>query len=50
MRQLIHVGYKLAALRMKEYLELLDKNKDVVSRCVYENIYSRHICRLFGIG
>ncbi|HRT48146.1 MAG TPA: tagaturonate epimerase family protein, partial [Bacteroidales bacterium] len=40
MRQLIHVGYKLAALRMKEYLELLDKNKDVVSRCVYENIYS----------
>ncbi|HQG57261.1 MAG TPA: tagaturonate epimerase family protein [Bacteroidales bacterium] len=50
MRQLIHVGYKLAALRMKEYLELLDKNKDVISRCVYENIYSRHICRLFGIG
>jgi len=49
MRQLIHVGYKLAALKMEEYLNLLDKNKETVSRCVYENIYSRHICRLFGI-
>lgn len=49
MRQLIHVGYKLAALRMDEYLNLLDKNRDIVSKCVYENIYNRHICRLFGI-
>jgi len=49
MRQLIHVGYKLAALKMQEYLSLLDKNKETVSRCVYENIYYRHICRLFGI-
>ena len=49
MRQLIHVGYKLAALKINEYLELLEKNKDIVSKCVYENIYNRHICRLFGI-
>lgn len=49
LRQLIHVGYKLAALRMEEYLDLLDRNKDVVSKCVYENIYGRHICSLFGI-
>lgn len=49
MRQLIHVSYKLAAMRMEEYLTLLDENKKTVSDCVYENIYNRHICRLFGI-
>jgi hypothetical protein len=49
MRQLIHVAYKLAALKMEEYFRLLDKNEKVVSECVYENIYNRHICRLFDI-
>jgi tagaturonate epimerase len=49
MRQLIHVAYKLAASEMEQYLSLLEKNKDTVSRCVYENIYNRHICRLFDI-
>jgi hypothetical protein len=49
MRQLIHVGYKLAALRMDEYFKLLDENEKIVSLCVYENMYNRHICRLFNI-
>jgi tagaturonate epimerase len=49
MRQLIHVAYKLAALKMDEYFRLLDKNEKTVSKCVYENIYDRHICRLFNI-
>jgi len=49
MRQLIHVAYKLAAIRMKEYFKLLDANSDTVSKNVYENIYDRHICRLFNI-
>jgi len=49
MRQLIHVAYKLAALKMDEYFKLLDKNEKTVSKCVYENIYKRHICRLFEI-
>ena len=49
MRQLIHVAYKLAALKMDEYFKLLDKNEKTVSKCVYENIYNRHICRLFEI-
>jgi hypothetical protein len=49
MRQLIHVAYKLAAMNMEQYMSLLDKNWKVVSRCVYENIYNRHICRLFDI-
>jgi len=48
-RQLLHVGYKLAALKMNEYFRLLDENKNVVSKCVYENMFDRHICRLFDI-
>jgi tagaturonate epimerase len=49
MRQLIHVAYKLAAHRMDSYFRLLDSNEANVSAAVYENIYDRHICRLFGI-
>lgn len=49
MRQLIHVAYKLAALQMNDYFRLLDTNKQTVTDCVYENIYKRHICRLFDI-
>jgi tagaturonate epimerase len=49
MRQLIHVAYKLAAFRMKDYFRLLDINEQTVSKCVFENIYNRHICRLFDI-
>jgi tagaturonate epimerase len=49
MRQLVHVAYKLAALKMNDFLRLLDENKITVSDCVYENIYNRHICRLFDI-
>jgi hypothetical protein len=50
MRQLIHVAYKLAAQKMDKYYKLLDSHKDVVTECVYENIYNRHICRLFDIN
>ncbi|MCU0462533.1 MAG: tagaturonate epimerase family protein [Bacteroidales bacterium] len=49
MRQLVHVAYKLAAMRMDEYLKLLKENEKMVGQCVYENMYDRHICRLFGI-
>ncbi len=49
MRQLIHVAYKLAAHRMQEYYLLLESNKEIVSQCVYDNIYDRHICRLFDL-
>ncbi len=49
MRQLIHVAYKLAALKMKDYYRLLESNEETVSKCVYENVYNRHICRLFDI-
>ena len=49
MRQLLHVAYKLAAHRMDDYFRLLDKYEKQVSASVYENIYNRHICRLFDI-
>ncbi len=49
MRQLIHVAYKMAAVNMEKYTGLLDKHEEVISGCVYENIYNRHICRLFDI-
>jgi hypothetical protein len=49
MRQLIHVAYKLAAVQMKDYFRLLEANEDTISKCVFENIYNRHICRLFDI-
>ena len=48
-RQLIHVAYKLAALKMEEYFKLLDKHEEIVSECVFDNVYNRHISRLFNI-
>ena len=49
MRQLIHIAYKLAANRMKEFFKHLDANKDIVAKGVYENIYDKHISRLFNL-
>ena len=49
-RQLIHVGYKVAAEYGNVYIHHLEKNKEIVGKQVFENIYDRHICRLFGLG
>ncbi len=49
MRQLLHVSYKLAALKMKDFFRFLELNEQTVSECVFENIYTRHICRIFNI-
>lgn len=49
MRQLIHVAYKLAAQRKEEFHRLLELHEKTISECVYQNIYERHICRLFDI-
>lgn len=48
-RQLIHVGYKVAAEMGDKYTNLLKKYTDVVGGCVEENIYDRHLKRLFDI-
>ncbi|RKD88506.1 tagaturonate epimerase family protein [Mangrovibacterium diazotrophicum] len=48
-RQLIHVGYKVAAELGETYIGLLEKYADVVGGCVEENIYDRHLKRLFNL-
>jgi hypothetical protein len=48
-RQLIHVGYKVAAEMGKTYTDLLEKHAEVVGQCVDENIYERHLKRLFNL-
>ncbi len=47
-RQLIHVGYKVAA-EMEKYTGLLEKYADIIGGCVEENIYDRHLKRLFNL-
>lgn len=47
MRQLVHVAYKVAADMGNQYLDALEKYRDIVSEQVVANIYERHICRLF---
>ena len=48
-RQLIHVAYKVAAEMGNEYTDMILKFEDVVGSCVEENIYDRHLKRLFSI-
>ena len=48
-RQLIHVGYKLAAEEGEKYLDLLNENEKIVGIQVTENIFDRHIKRLFNM-
>lgn len=48
-RQLIHVGYKVAAEMGDEYLEMIRKNSEIVGEQVMVNIYDRHLCRLFDL-
>ncbi len=45
-RQLLHVGYKIAAKMGERYLELLRANEQVVGALVTENIYN-HAVRVF---
>lgn len=47
MRQLFHVAYKLAAERGSEYLDALMKHKEIIAQQVEENLFDRHIKRLF---
>ena len=48
-RQLIHVAYKVAAEMGTNYTDLLDKFAGVIGTCVEENIYERHLKRLFNL-
>ena len=46
-RQLLHVAYKIAAEMGDDYLRALEKHREIVARNVTENIFERHIKRLF---
>lgn len=47
-RQLMHVSYKLAAEKGDTYIQLLQQHKDLVGQQVTENIFDRHLPRLFN--
>ena len=46
-RQLLHVGYKIAAKMGDRYLNMLDTCEESISRNVTENLYERHLKPLF---
>ena len=47
LRQLLHVGFKVAAKLGDRYLKALEANEEVVGRNVTENLYTRHIKPIF---
>jgi tagaturonate epimerase len=49
LRQLVHVGYKVAAEYGNIYINQIKANEEIVGRQVYENILNRHIARLFNL-
>jgi len=50
LRQLLHVGYKIAAQMGKRYLEALEAHESSVARNVTTNLFERHIKPLFVNG
>ena len=46
-RQLLHVGYKVAAKMGARYLAMLKECEEPISRNVTQNLYERHIQPLF---
>ena len=47
-RQLIHVGFKIAAEMGEVYTEALKTNEKIIAKNVTENIWKRHILPIFG--
>jgi len=47
LRQLLHVGFKVAAKMGPRYLGLLESNEAFIARNVTENLYNRHIAPVF---
>ena len=47
-RQLLHVGFKVAAQLGDTYLDALKANAEIIGKNVCENIYDRHMVPLFG--
>ena len=47
-RQLLHVGYKVAAEMGDDYLDALKKHEQIIAQNVVENIFDRHIKPIFA--
>jgi hypothetical protein len=47
LRQLLHVGFKVAAKMGDKYLKVLETCEPSISRNVTENLFERHIKPLF---
>ena len=47
LRQLLHVGFKVAAKMGPRYLDLLEANEAVIAKNVTGNLYARHIAPVF---
>ena len=47
-RQLLHVGFKIAAQMGDRYLDALKANEEVISTCVTGNLLERHMKPLFS--
>ena len=47
LRQLLHVGFKVAAKMGPRYLKLIEANELVIAKNVTENLYDRHIAPVF---
>ncbi len=47
LRQLLHVGFKIAARMGRRYLEALERYEESISRNVTANLWERHIVPLF---
>ena len=46
-RQLLHVGFKIAAKLGPRYLNVLEANEEVIAKNVTENLFERHIKPVF---
>lgn len=47
LRQLLHVGYKIAAQMGRKYLDMLDACESQISTNVTSNLYNRHLAPIF---
>lgn len=47
LRQLLHVGYKVAAHKSERYLGLLQRHRDEIAQGVTHNLFERHVRPIF---
>ena len=46
-RQLLHISFKIAAEKGKRYYDAMEGAKDIISNCVTNNLFERHIKHIF---